>query len=423
MADIFTTIGKFLVDLFRSWGVRGDWPHIIVAFLGAFVIANFVLLILILNIWLERKIIGRIQDRIGPNRVGPWGLFQTIADLGKLLTKEIIVPTGADLIPFMLAPIVAVASVILVWAVIPFAKSAIGTDLNIGALYFVAVSSLGIMSFLLAGWSSNNKYALLGAFRAVAMLVSYEVPMILMLMVPVMLTGTMQMGSIVEGQAVWYLFSVPVAALIFYTALTAEIGRSPFDLLEAESEIVAGYNIEYSGFAFAIFYAAEWAHAFTVSALMVALFLGGWRGPFAEQIPTLGIVYFMIKTFAVYFVSMWLRATLPRVRIDQTMAFCWKFLIPMSLILIVFIVVADKIAAGLIPNYLAVQPLIVTQGGALTINWSDFSRPAVLLLVNVVVGAIAVWWITAMGRRERAQIETRRRQLAAIETGAPQQAK
>lgn len=423
MADIFTTISQFLITLFKGWGVPGTWPEVIVAGLGAFVVANFTLLILILNIWLERKIIGRMQDRIGPNRVGPWGLFQTIADLGKLLSKEIIIPSGADLIPFMLAPIVAVASVILVWAVIPFAKSAIGTDLNIGALYFVAVGSLGILSILLAGWSSNNKYALLGAFRAVAMLISYEVPMILMLMVPVMLAGTMQMGVIVESQPVWYLFSMPVAALIFYTALTAEVGRSPFDLLEAESEIVAGYHIEYSGFAFAIFYAAEWAHAFTVSALMVVLFLGGWRGPFADQAPTLGIVYFMIKTFAVYFMSMWLRATLPRVRIDQTMAFCWKFLIPLSLMLIVFMVVADKLAAGFIPDYLAVKPLFDTQSGPLAFNWNGLSRPGVLLLVNVLVGAIAVWWIAAMGRRERAQIAARQRQMAAIETSAAQQAK
>src|SRR5574341_260341 len=294
MADIFTTIHNFLFDLLTGWGLSEAWATGIMQFLGAFVVTNFALLILVFNIWFERKVIARMQDRIGPNRVGPWGILQTVADLAKLVTKEIIVPSGADLIPFMAAPIVAVASVILVWAVMPFAKTAIGTDLNIGVLYMVAVSSLGIMSILLAGWSSNNKFALLGAFRAVAMLVSYEVPMILTLMVPVLLSGSMQMGKVVEFQRIWYIAAMPLAGLIFYISLTAEVGRSPFDLLEAESEIVAGYHIEYSGFAFAIFYAAEWAHAFTISALMAALFLGGWQGPGAEQYPTLGLIYFIL---------------------------------------------------------------------------------------------------------------------------------
>jgi len=414
MGDIFTTISTFLIGLLTGLGVDPLLAHIIVAFLGAFLIANFVLLILIVNIWLERKVIGRMQDRIGPNRVGPWGIFQTIADLTKLVSKEIIIPSGADLVPFMAAPIVAVASVILVWAVMPLAKTAIGTDLNIGVLYMVAVSSLGIMSILLAGWSSNNKYALLGAFRAVAMLVSYEVPMILTLMVPVLLSGSMQMGKIVSDQQIWYGFSMPVAALIFYIALTAEIGRSPFDLLEAESEIVAGYHIEYSGFAFAIFYAAEWAHAFTVSALMAALFFGGWQGPFAETIPTLGIVYFMGKTFLIYFMSMWLRATLPRVRIDHTMSFCWKFLIPMSLILITLVVLVDKLAALAIgESYLDTTTML-----AMT------PRSLALLAVNLVTGAFAVWWIGVMGRRERERLAALEIKHVVIETSAAgQQAK
>jgi NADH-quinone oxidoreductase subunit H len=268
------------------------------------------------------------------------------------------------------------------------------------------------MSILLAGWSSNNKYALLGAFRAVAMLVSYEVPMILTLLVPVLLAGTMQMGQIVESQRVWYIIAMPLAAFIFYTALTAEVGRSPFDLLEAESEIVAGYHIEYSGFAFAIFYAAEWAHAFTVAALMVVLFLGGWRGPFADQYPTLGIIYFMAKTFVVYFMSMWLRATLPRVRIDQTMAFCWKFLIPLSLILVVVVALVDRILRDVIPNYLSTASIA-----------DELPRAGAMLAVNLALGALAVWWVLAIGRRERNRIAAGKRQMATIESGAPQQAK
>jgi NADH-quinone oxidoreductase subunit H len=407
MFDLFATLYDFLVGLLTDIGVEQTLAQIIVNGAGAFVTANFVLLILIYNIWLERKVIGRMQDRIGPNRVGPWGLGQTIADLGKLLSKEIIVPSGADLIPFMAAPIVAVSSVILVWAVMPWTKNVIGSDINIGALYMVAVSSLGIMSILLAGWSSNNKYALLGAFRAVALLVSYEVPMILTLMVPVLLAGTMQMGIIAEQQHIWYVFSMPLAALIFYIALTAEVGRSPFDLLEAESEIVAGYHIEYSGFAFAIFYAAEWAHAFTASALIAVLFLGGWRGPFAEQYPILGVLYFMIKTYLAYFMSMWVRATLPRVRIDQTMAFCWKFLIPVSLILLTVMVLADKVAQLIIPDYLDAASMT-----------DQLPRTLVLLGANLLVGLISVLWMAALGRRERARLAALDRNVV-VETGAP----
>src|SRR5574341_567469 len=410
MADIFTTIHNFLFDLLTGLGIDKTLAQIIVAFLGAFVIANFVLLILILNIWLERKIIGRMQDRIGPNRVGPWGILQTVADLAKLVTKEIIVPSGADLIPFMLAPIVAVASVVMVWAVMPFARNAIGTDINIGVLYMVAISSLGIMSILLAGWSSNNKYALLGAFRAVAMLVSYEVPMILTLMVPVLLAGSMRMGEVVEFQRIWYIAAMPLAGLIFYISLTAEVGRSPFDLLEAESEIVAGYHIEYSGFAFAIFYAAEWAHAFTISALMAALFFGGWRGPLAEAYPTLGLIYFILKTFAIYFVSMWVRATLPRLRIDQTMAFCWTFLIPISLILLVLATLADKLAAAIIPDYLSTAS-----------TTAMLPRTLTMLGVNLLVGLIGVVWIAMQGRRERRRLEAAQRPVV-VEGGAAQQA-
>ncbi|MBN1310058.1 MAG: NADH-quinone oxidoreductase subunit NuoH [Anaerolineae bacterium] len=410
MGDIFTTIYNFLSGLLVGWGASPIVADAIIAFLAAAVLATCVLLILIFNIWLERKVLGRIQDRIGPNRVGPYGIFQTVADLLKLLTKEIIIPSGADLVPFFLAPIIMVASVILVWAVIPFTAKTIGTDVNIGVLYLAAVGSLGIMAVLLAGWSSNNKYALLGAFRAVAMLVSYEVPMILMLMMPVLITGSMRMGEIAAAQPIWYAFSMPLAAVIFLIAMTAEVGRSPFDLLEAESEIVAGYQTEYSGFAFAMFYAAEWAHAFTMAALIATLFLGGWRGPGAEQYPTLGFIYFIIKTYAVYFLSIWSRGTLPRIRIDQVMSFCWKFLIPLSLILIVLTTLADKIAQTVLmerfPDYMSTASLV-----------DMLPRASILLAVNLVVGALAVWWIALLGRRERQRQEVAISHLAPVEVG------
>lgn len=405
MADVFTTIYEWLRGLLVSWGASQTVIDVAIGLLGAIVIVTYLLVLALFIIWVERKVVGRIQDRIGPNRVGPWGIFQNIADVLKLLTKEIIIPSGADLIPYMLAPVVAVMSVFLIWAAIPFARTAVGSNVNIGVLYIVAVSSLGVMAVLLAGWSSNNKYALLGAFRAVAMLVSYEVPVILTLLIPVLLAGSMRVNDIVEAQSIAYLFMMPLAALIFYIGNHAEAARAPFDLLEAESEIVAGFQIEYSGMAWAMFYLAEFLHAFTISALVATLFLGGWRGPGADQYPTLGVVYFFIKTFIVYFINVWARGTLPRLRIDQIMNFSWKFLIPLSLILLVVTVAVDKVAAMLIPGYVLVGSLP-----------EMLPRAAVLLTVNVILGVLVVAWIAREGRRERARLAAR--EIAPIERPA-----
>ncbi len=411
MADIFTTIRDWLVSLLQGWEASPAVIDGVLNFIGAALLAGLVLASIIFTIWGERKLAGRIQDRIGPNRVGPWGIFQTFADLVKLFTKEIILPEGADRVPYMLAPIIMVASVLLIWAVMPLTKTTIGTDVNIGALYFVAVSSLGVMAVLLAGWSSNNKYALLGAFRAVAMLISYEVPMILMLLIPVLLTGSMRMNDIVEAQGIWFIFAVPLAGIIFYIASHAEVGRAPFDLVEAESEIVAGFHIEYSGMAFAMFYAAEFMHALTISALVATLFLGGWRGPGAEQYPTLGLIYFLLKTGAVYFFNIWSRLTLPRLRIDHTMSFCWKFLVPLSLVLVVVLALVDKIAQGYVPTYATAGRLV-----------EMLPRASILLVTNLAVGLLAIGWIAWLGRRERARIEAAMSQETVIETGAVQQA-
>jgi NADH-quinone oxidoreductase subunit H len=412
LADIFAAINAWLVGLLEGLGASRVVIDGVMAAIGSVLIIVFLLTLALFIIWVERKVVGRIQDRIGPNRVGPWGIFQNVADVLKLLTKEIIIPDGADLVPYMLAPIVAVASVFLIWAVLPFTSSGIGSDVGIGALYIVAVGSLGVMAVLLAGWSSNNKYALLGAFRAVAMLVSYEVPMILMLLVPVMLTGSLRVNAIVESQRVWYVFAMPLAAIIFYIANVAEVGRSPFDLLEAESEIVAGFHIEYSGMAFAMFYLAEFLHAFTISAMSATLFLGGWRGPFVDQVPTLGVVYFAIKTFAVYFFNVWTRGTLPRMRIDHTMSFCWKFLVPVALVLLVLAALVDKIGQLIIPGYLVTDTAVAM-----------LPRTGLLLVVNLVVGAFALGWIAWQGRRERVRREAALRRATAIEPGAAQQAR
>ena len=345
LSDPILFIGNWLTELMLGWGWAPGLVHTIVTFLGVFLVANFGMLYVIFLIWLERKLAARIQDRLGPNRAGPYGLFQTIADILKLFTKEDTTPAGADKLIFNLAPILSVFSVLMIWTVVPFAKSWIGTDLNVAVLYIVAVGSIGIVATLIAGWSSNNKFALLGAFRTVAQLVSYEVPMVLSLLVPVLLARNMGLGTIVEAQGNWisiFFFMAPIAALIFFISSIAEVGRTPFDLLEAESEIVAGFHIEYSGAKFAMIFAAEFLHAFTISVLTITLFFGGWQG-WGDANPMIGWVWFMVKSMMAYFVVVWVRSTLPRIRIDHMLSYNWKFLTPIALTVLVVTAVLDRV--------------------------------------------------------------------------------
>ncbi len=342
-SDPVNSIILWLRNLLIGWGLSTGGVTLIMKALGVMVLSTLALLLVIFLIWLERKLAARFQQRLGPNRVGPYGLIQPIADVIKIFTKEHITPFGVEGFLYNLAPILSVAAVLMLWAVIPLYKGVVGADLNVGVLYLVAAGALGTLAILLAGWSSNNKYALVGAFRTVAQMVSYEVPTVISLLVPVLLAGTMSVSGIVEQQKVIYLLVSPVAALLFFLSSLAEIGRTPFDLMEAESEIVAGFHIEYSGLKFGMFYVGEFLHAFTVSALFAVLFLGGWRGWGAESFPLLGLVYFMLKAFLVYFLVVWVRSTLPRVRIDQMLNFNWKFLTPVGLILLVATAVVQKV--------------------------------------------------------------------------------
>ncbi|MGA9533387.1 MAG: NADH-quinone oxidoreductase subunit NuoH [Anaerolineales bacterium] len=347
--DFTNPVGS-IVELIRTLlfnlGLSAQLVTLVMALLGAFVLAAATLTTAgVFNIWLERKVGARFQDRLGPNRVGPFGLLQTIADAIKLTLKEDIVPTGADKTVYNMAPLLAVMSVVGLWAVVPFAPQLIGADLNVGVLYVVAIGGVGTLSVIMAGYASNNKYALLGALRTVAMLISFEIPMVLVLLVPTMLAGSMGMGAIVDAQNPWFIVLAPVAALIFFVSSLAEVGRTPFDLIEAESEIVAGYNIEYSGMKFGMFMVSEFFHAFTIGALFTVLFLGGWRGPGSEAYPILGLVYFVAKTFLMYFMVMWVRYTFPRVRIDQMMTLNWKFLTPLALVVVMATAIADKLAS------------------------------------------------------------------------------
>lgn len=359
-----------------------EWlARAIAYFIGAFVLVNLGLVLALVLIWITRKVISRIQDRIGPNRLGPWGLFQTVADAMKLLSKEDITPDNADRIAYLLAPIFSVFPVLMTLAVIPFAPEFIGVDLNIGVLFLVALGSIGIMAALMAGWSSNNKYALLAGFRVVAQLLSYEIPMVLAMLAPVLLVGSMRMQALSDAQGLWlgpinlglgwFVFLVPGAFLIYFIAALAEGEQTPFDLLEAESELIAGFHIEYSGMKFAMFFLAQFLNSFFLGAIAVALFLGGWQGPFADQIPLLGLVYFMGKTFLFYVVVQWVKGTFPRVRIDQMMSFAWKVLVPLVLALILIQMILMKLP---MPAWIGYLLILAANIGAIAVVVSVLGR-------------------------------------------------
>ena len=349
LLDPVTFLAQWLKGLLLGWGLSASAADTCLAVLGAAALTTGAMFLTVFLIWLERKLLGRIQDRFGPNRVGPWGIFQTVADMLKIFTKEHITPVGADPIPYNLAPILSVAAVLMLWAVIPFSVTIYGVDLNVAVLYLVAVGALGNMAIMLAGWGSNNKYALLAAFRAVAQLISYEVPMVVSLLVPVMFAGSMGLNTIVRAQHVWFIVLSPLAAMVFFISSVAEIGRAPFDLVEAESELVAGFNVEYSGLKFGMYYVADFLHAFTVSLLFATLFLGGWRGPGAEQYPIVGFGYYLLKTSLVYFLIILMRGSLPRFRIDHMMYLNWKLLTPLSLAAIISTALVGKLVQDASP--------------------------------------------------------------------------
>lgn len=327
---------RLITEWIAEWGP--DWiASIVTGVLGALAVLGVIGPTLLILIWTERKVIARFQQRYGPNRVGPKGLLQPVADAVKLILKEELAPRAADKLIFFLPPVLIFIPGILIWGVLPFGPQMSVADLNVGVLFLLAVSGTAVLVIFMAGWSSNNKYALFGAMRAVAMSISYEVPMVLALLTLVVFSGTMSINGIVQWQQqedVIFILLFPLSAVAFFFAASAELNRTPADISEAESEIVAGYHTEYSGMRFGLFYAVELGNTLVVSAFIATFFLGGWWLWGLDQwVPSWMIL--LAKTGAVYFLLIWTRGTLPRLRIDQLMSFCWKALVPATLLFVV----------------------------------------------------------------------------------------
>lgn len=331
--DWFYELWPKLGEALRGWlesalpdSIEGWVIYLVLGLLSMLVIVNLPIVGVMALIYMERRLLGRFQNRLGPNRVGPFGILQPVADAIKIMTKEDIVPNGVDRIVFNIAPIVMLTPVLLMFAVIPYGGKTFLTDLNVGILFIVAITAVDTIAIFMAGWSSNNKYALFGAMRAVAQLVSYEIPLLIAIMGVVVITGTMNLNEIVAHQSSWPLILFqPLGFIIFFVAISAELNRSPFDLMEADSEIIAGFHTEYSGMKFGMFQLAEFAAIMGYSAVIATLYLSGWEGP---GLP--GYLWLMVKIFFIFGIFVWTRATLPRLRIDQVMALAWKFLLPLS---------------------------------------------------------------------------------------------
>jgi NADH-quinone oxidoreductase subunit H len=312
-----------------------DWAaYLVPALVGIILIIAVSLTLVIIFIWWERRLLGRFQLRLGPNRCGPEGILQPVATGLKLLLKEDIVPAKADKILHFLAPIVVFVPVLMIFAVVPVSDGAILANLNVGIIYVVAISSISTIGIFMAAWGSSNKFALISGMRTVAQMVSYELPVVLSIVGVALVTGSFSMLNIVQSQSIPFILVMPLGGVIFFLGCLAEMNRSPFDLLEADSEIVAGYHTEYSGMKFAMFFMGEYGVALAYATVITTLFLGGWSGPLLPP-----VIWFLIKVVLVFSLTVWMRATLPRLRVDQLMSFAWKGLLPMAVINLVIIAI------------------------------------------------------------------------------------
>lgn len=342
--NFWVELGKWLSGVLTGWGVPQWGATLIIQVIVTLLLLVVGVLAVLVFTPMERKVIARMQDRPGPNRVWPYGLLIALADAIKMLTKEDITPRAADRVLHMLAPILVVIPALLVYAVLPWGPHMIGQDLNVAILYIVAIGAIHVVAILIAGWGSNNKYALLSAFRVVNQLLAYEIPMVLSILAVVLFARSMSMLGIVEAQTVPYFVVMPIAGLSFLICALAETNRSPVDLLEADSEMVAGYMTEYAGMKFAMFFIAEYVNMFAAGIIISTLFLGGYKFFGLENVaPVLTPFIVFGKAVFVIFCMLWFRATYPRMRFDQLVGFAWKFLVPLGLVNLVLAAAVVKI--------------------------------------------------------------------------------
>jgi NADH-quinone oxidoreductase subunit H len=397
---IFISAGDFGRSLLvNTLGVPEGIANLIGLLTVAIVVCTYAALTFLVLTLLERKVVARIQDRIGPNRVGPYGMLQPFADAIKMFTKEQTMPEIADRVVFQIAPVLAAVPSLMLFAVIPYGQNMVPANLDVGLIYIIAVGTFGEIAIIMGGWASRNKFSLLGAMRAVAQMISYEIPMVLAFMGIILMTGSLRLNDIVLAQhAVPFILLQPLAFFIFLVSAAAETGRSPFDIMEAESEIVAGYHTEYAGMQFGLFQMAEFLGFYAQSAIATTLFLGGWHGP--AFLPSW--MWFWLKTWLVVFIFQWaFRGTFPRLRIDQLQAFCWKFLVPAALLnVFVTAIIAH-------PQFF---PIVRVQGGERVmldgpVAW--LTTLAIYLIANVLMVVLLAFLYRNEIRRSVGQYEAR----------------
>jgi NADH-quinone oxidoreductase subunit H len=345
--NFWVELGNWLEGVLAGWGVPAWGVNLIIDIVLALILLIVGIMAVIVFTPMERKVIARMQDRPGPNRVWPLGTLIALADAIKMLTKEDIVPRNADRALHMLAALLVAIPALLIFAVLPFGYRVIGQNLNVGILFILAIGSIHVLAILIAGWGSNNKFALLSAFRVVNQLLAYEIPMVLCILAVVLFTRTMSMQGIVERQTVPFFVVMPIAGFIFLICAMAEANRSPVDLLEADSEMVAGYMVEYSGMKFAMFFIAEYVNMFAVAIIISTLFLGGYKFFGLEDVaPVLSPFIVFVKACFVIFIMLWFRGTFPRMRFDQLVSFAWKFFVPLALVNLLLAALVVKIPAA-----------------------------------------------------------------------------
>lgn len=410
--DLLKIIGDFIAGIINSiFGFSPFLADLITMGLAAVILCTFAALSFMGLTYVERKVVARIQDRVGPNQAGPLGLLQPIADGIKMFTKEDTTPAAADRWVYNLAPLVIAVFALTTYAVLPFAPGVVGTNLNVGVFYIIAIGSGSIVAIIMAGWGSNNKYALLGAFRTVAQLVGYEVPMLLNVLPVVMLAGSMGLVDIINQQTtldgnpgIPFIVFFPLSALVFLISGIAETARSPFDLLEAESEIVAGFHVEYSGMKFALFFLGEYVNALAVAFVFSTLFLGGYAGPVLPP-----YIWLLLKAAAVFTIFMWLRGTLPRIRVDQMHNLNWKFFVPVSIVHLVVVMALMKLFVTSPAMAQANGGILVTPGVQAAIL---FTASMLILIGSLMIAARRA---RIMRLQEEAVLEQRRAEnMAAV---------